>query len=152
MTALTSLFSLVALTLTASAAAQLGPTSVGRAGPQNPRGGYRALGAYEPRTLAVRSEAGQGSVDDQGWIETRAHTYVRIPKMAASVVVAEDDTNLAITFTAEAYVSGPPGTRLFVRAKIDGELANPDDVVLTMSGLEGTRCFIFTEVFFPLID
>ncbi len=101
---------------------------------------------YLPRTLAIRCESGDASAPLEGWISTRGHAFHRIPKLAASVVVEEDDTNLAITFSAEAYAVGPAGTRLFVRALVDRVVAEPSDVVFTQDGFQGARSFTFTAV------
>jgi len=134
-------------------ALQLSGSGGHASGPQNPRPrgpvDVGQLPVYLPRSLAVRAEPGSGdggATGPDGWIETLAREFVRVPKMAASVVVEEDDTNLAITFTAEAYVVGPPGTRLFVRARIDDVVAEPADVVFTQDVHQGTRSFTFTDV------
>jgi M6 family metalloprotease-like protein len=96
-------------------------------------------------TLDVRAERLAGSPTNATWKSTVAPVYVNIPKMSASFVAAEDDTNLAITFSAEAQTS-VANKRLFVRALIDGVVAAPADVVFTEGGFGGARSFTFVGV------
>ena len=67
---------------------------------------------------------------------------MQIPKMSSSFVAAEDNTELAIVFSAEARTDGS-GTRMFVRALIDGVVADPSDVVFTEGSFGGATSFIF---------
>lgn len=96
-------------------------------------------------TADVRVERLTGTGTNQPWLTTVAPVYVNIPKMSASFVAAADDTNLAITFSAEAQTS-VANKRLFVRALIDGAVAAPADVVFTEGGFGGARSFLFTGV------
>lgn len=96
-------------------------------------------------TLDVRAERLAGSVTNPTWKATVAPRFVNIPKMSASFVAAADDTNLAVTFSAEAQTS-VANKRLFVRALIDGQVAAPADVVFTEGGFGGARSFVFTGV------
>ncbi|MEO1369645.1 MAG: hypothetical protein AAFX50_20895, partial [Acidobacteriota bacterium] len=98
------------------------------------------------------------------WLETRASQFVNIRKttfigqgarrvptvpgtqMSSSFVARDDGTQVAIAFTAEAYVQpgASSGQRLFVRALIDGVPADPSNVVFATDGFGGTRSFSFT--------
>lgn len=94
-------------------------------------------------TLDVRVEPGQGSAGAGGWITTQAHTFVNVPRASATFVAAQDDTNLAASFSAEASTSASD-KRLFVRALVDGIVAAPSDVVFTEGSFQGARSFTFT--------
>lgn len=96
------------------------------------------------------------------WLTTRSPNFVNITKraylrgnyeipqgvqMTSSFVASQSDTNVAITFSGEAYVSDDlPGTnrRLFVQAVVDGAPVDPADVVFAVGAQEGTRAFVFT--------
>jgi M6 family metalloprotease-like protein len=58
-------------------------------------------------------------------------------------IAAALDSKLEITFSAEAYASA--GKRMFVRALVDGQAANPSDVVFAEEGFTGTCSFTFTK-------
>ncbi|NJO84677.1 MAG: hypothetical protein HC828_19190 [Blastochloris sp.] len=78
---------------------------------------------------------GQWSTFDDEWNFTRSNQWTNIRawprKMAVNVLVEADNTEVAIMFTAEAYVD-TPRKRMFVRALIDGKPTNPEDVVFAM--------------------
>ena len=98
------------------------------------------------------------------WLKTRSSQFVNIRKttfighggrrlptvpgtqMSSSFVAQQDDTAVAIAFTAEAYVQPGAGTgkRLFVRALVDGVPVEPSNVVFATDGFGGTRSFTFT--------
>ncbi|MEM1181180.1 MAG: hypothetical protein AAGM22_22750 [Acidobacteriota bacterium] len=98
------------------------------------------------------------------WLETRSTEFVNIRKttflgqgvrriptvpgtqMSSSFVAEQDGMEVAIAFTAEAYVQPglSSGKRLFVRALVDGVPAEPSDVVFATDGFGGTRSFTFT--------
>ncbi|MEM6795211.1 MAG: hypothetical protein AAF725_14625, partial [Acidobacteriota bacterium] len=98
------------------------------------------------------------------WLETRAWQFVNIRKttfigqeerreptvpgtqMSSSFVAQQDGTEVAISFTAEAYVAPglSSGKRLFVRALVDGVPAEPSNVVFATDAFGGTRSFTFT--------
>jgi hypothetical protein len=102
------------------------------------------------RTLAVLTS--QAFTEDGGLsvvaapsgpdVTTTSDTFSDIPGMISSVVTAENG-NLAITFSAEANTSG--SERMFVRALVDGQAAQPSDVVLVAAADTGTRSFTFVE-------
>jgi M6 family metalloprotease-like protein len=94
--------------------------------------------------LDLRVEPAQTTASG-GWITTEATTYVHIPRASATFVAAEDDTELAICFSAEASTDGN-NARLFVRALVDGVVADPADVVFTEGVFAGARSFTFTHV------
>lgn len=103
-----------------------------------------------PVSVAQEPELPRGTLDVRleeaaTWTATEAPTFVNIPKMSASFVAAEDDTNLAVVFSAEASTNVTQ-KRVFVRALIDGAVADPSDVVFTEGGFGGARSFIFTGV------
>lgn len=79
------------------------------------------------------------------WTPTVAPVFVNIPKMSATFVAAENQTNLAITFSAEA-AAGAGNKRLVVRALVDGVVASPADVVFTEGWFVGARSFTFTDI------
>lgn len=115
-----------------------GPPSGGHDRPTDPR-----INLPEKNAFGVRYEPALGRRESGGWLSTQSPSFVNIPQMAASFVVAEDDTNVSITFSAEAYTSNS-SKRLFVRALIDGKPAEPGDVVFTEGSFKGARSFIFT--------
>jgi M6 family metalloprotease-like protein len=73
---------------------------------------------------------------------TTSSAWVDIPDMSGSIASALD-AKLDITFSAEADTSG--GARMFVRALVDGQPANPSDIVLTSEGFPGLRSFTFMK-------
>ena len=86
-----------------------------------PAGGRRAQrGKYEP------------PID--GWTD--------IPGLGGSLVLPSA-SDLAITFSAEAYTDG--GNRLFVRALVDDQPALPSDAVVAVGGFIGTRAYTFIQ-------
>lgn len=95
--------------------------------------------------LDVRVEPGQGDPTNGAWITTVAPTFVNVPRASATFVADEDDTPLAMIFSAEASTSAN-GKRLFVRARVDGVVADPSDVVFTEGPFQGARSFVFTHV------
>jgi len=97
------------------------------------------------RSVDVRVERVTGSPGQAVWLPTAAPAFVNIPTMSASFVAADDATNVAMIFSAEAQTNGS-GKRVFVRALIDGKVAAPSDVVFTEGGFGGARSFTFTAV------
>lgn len=95
-------------------------------------------------TMDVRVEH-VGSPAGAVWVPTTTPAFVNIPKMSSTFVAAEDDTNLAVVFSAEAMTS-VSNKRLFVRALVDGQVAAPTNVVFTEGGFGGARSFTFTAV------
>lgn len=79
------------------------------------------------------------------WLPTESPQFVNIPKMSATFVAAQDSTNLAVTFSAEAQTD-LAGKRMMVRALVDGTVAAPADVVFTDGPFGGARTFVFTQV------
>ena len=69
--------------------------------------------------LSVRSAPSGPSVS------TTATGWVDVPEMAGSLATAAN-ADLEVTFSAEAFTSG---ARMFVRALVDGQPADPSDVV-----------------------
>lgn len=74
---------------------------------------------------------------------TQSPVYVPIPEGTVSFTADEDNTNVAIMFSAEAATS-ILGSRMFVRALVDGVLADPADVVFNEGLAPGARSFTFT--------
>jgi len=102
-------------------------------------------------------ELGDYQGSDSDWLSTESPNFVNIKKptffrgsfetvngrqLVSSFVATSDDTRVAVTFSAEAHVS-QSGKRMFVRALIDGELAEPSDVVFAQGELLGPRSFTF---------
>jgi M6 family metalloprotease-like protein len=95
------------------------------------------------------------------WLSTRSPRFVPIKKtgyfrshfevvngirMSSSFVAQHDDMQVAIVFSAEAFVrddSVGTGRRMFVRALIDGQPADPADVVFATGPVQTPRSFIF---------
>ena len=95
------------------------------------------------------------------WLTTRSPNFVAIKKtaylrshfetvngirMSSSFVAQQDGTQVAIVFSAEAFVRDDSiGTnrRMFVRALIDGQPAEPSNVVFATTPVAATRSFIF---------
>ena len=96
-------------------------------------------------TVDVRVERVTGPSGGATWLPTAAPAFVNIPKMSATFVAPEDETNLAIVFSAEAQTSDP-SKRVFVRALVDGQVTAPKDVVFTEGAFSGARSFTFTAV------
>jgi M6 family metalloprotease-like protein len=103
----------------------------------------QAASVSDSDTLGIRMEPAQGPTSEEGWISTRAPSFVKIPRMAASFVAPANGTNVAITFSAEAYTSHDD-KRMAVRALIDGIAAEPHNIIFTEGPLVGARSFTFT--------
>ena len=98
--------------------------------------------------FGVRVERVKNASTGDAWSSTRANAWVPIPMASATFVAHESSTNVAITFSAEAYTS--TGTkRMFVRALVDGVAASPGDVVFTEGAFRGARAFTFGFVTTP---
>jgi len=65
----------------------------------------------------------------------------------SGTICAAPGSNLAITFSAEAYTSD--SQRMFVRALVDGQLTNPSDVVFAVGGWTGTHAFSSSKKTWP---
>jgi M6 family metalloprotease-like protein len=77
-------------------------------------------------------------------IEDRGDPPIRSPRTAMSTgILTEDTADLKITFSGE--VGGSPGSRVFVRALVDGQPALPSDVAFTAGEFSGTRSFDFIK-------
>src|SRR5262245_34989217 len=61
----------------------------------------------------------------------QSRQFVDIPRMASRFVAAQDDTAVAITFSAVNFISGNNEEPLFVRVLVDGEEAEPGPIKLT---------------------
>ncbi|MBL8300449.1 MAG: hypothetical protein JNN30_19095 [Rhodanobacteraceae bacterium] len=131
------------------------------------------LGAA-PEVFGVRSEQTLGTPEcpkadmaaarcNPGeWLSTDARQFHTIKKrvylrgssenttttnVSASFVADADNTNVAIVFTAEAYMhdgAEPGEQRMFVRALLDGVPAQPGDVVFATTAGRSPRSFVFT--------
>ena len=127
-----------------------------RVGPgTNPHPSIPISTRFASRTTSTMGDWWIFSGDD--WMFTRGQAWTKIHSgvlrtppglrnMAGQFFVPADSTPVAIFFSAETYVD-EPGSRLFVRALLDGKPMNPNDVVLTTGRtpqLQGTRSFIFT--------
>ncbi len=95
------------------------------------------------------------------WLSTRSPNFVAIKKtayfrfhfettngvrMSSSFVAQEDAMQVAIVFSAEAFVrddSVGANRRMFVRALIDGKAAEPSNVVFATGAVAAPRSFIF---------
>src|SRR5690606_24460899 len=102
-----------------------------------------ALGS--PRCPSTQAE--KSHCEPVGWLSTRSENYVNIMgdaflrgsnevtqgvQMTSSFVASQDDTNVAVQFSAEAYVEDDnpgAGRRMFVRALVDGQTIDPSNVV-----------------------
>lgn len=72
---------------------------------------------------------------------TNSVNFIDIPDLNAAIATAAN-SNLKITLSGEVNtVNG----RMFVRALVDGQVANPSDVVFAIGGFAGTRAFTFTK-------
>lgn len=74
-------------------------------------------------------------------ISTSSSSFQDITHMAMSTDLAQPG-DLIITFNAEAEIT--PGKRMFLRALVDGQAAQPSDVVFCASPFYGTRSFTFS--------
>jgi len=166
---------LTTLWMAATAHAQLppSPSAGGGTNPNHP-GGYDTQPAQAFEEFTIRLEPAMGSprcpvtqaeaahCEPVGWLSTRSQNYVNIMgeaylrgsspvpqgvQMTSSFVASQADTNVAIQFSAEAYVEDDvanAGRRMFVRALVDGVAINPSNVVFAKGGHQGTQSFIFT--------
>jgi M6 family metalloprotease-like protein len=122
--------------------------------------GYEGQPAPGKQTFASRTEPAMGNwrfFPQSDWMPTRGRTWTRIRSgerhgsplsrsMSGNFLVERDNTPVAISFSAEAYVE-PTDRRMFVRAKVDGTVVEPADVVFTTGTSAAnpeTRSFIFT--------
>ena len=115
-----------------------------------------------PRCPEEDIEDDEAHCADVEWLSTRSQNFVNIKglaylrgtseipqgvQMTASFVASRDDTNVAITFSGEAYVEDDvPGLnrRMFVQALVDGKPVDPTDVVFAVTEHVGARAFVFT--------
>ena len=91
-------------------------------------------GADELALLAVAAPSGA----DQ--IFTGGAAWADVANVTGDIYLAAV-SDLAITFSAEAYATG--GKRIFVRARMDGAVASPSDEILVNGGYLGVRSFTF---------
>ena len=166
---------LTALLLVATTHAQQPPTpgGGGGTGPNSP-GGYDSVPAQAFEEFTIRLEPALGSprcpesqaekahCEPLGWLSTRSQNYVNVTgkayvrgssevpqgvQMTSSFVASQDDTNVALQFSAEAYVEDDAANtfrRMFVRALVDGAPVDPSNVVFATTSHQGTQSFIFT--------
>ena len=150
-----------------------GHTPSGPAHPNNP-GGYGTPATQTFEEFTIRLEPALGSprcpkdqadgphCEPVGWLSTRSQNFVNIMgeaylrgtsivpqgvQMTSSFVASQNDTNVAIQFSAEAYVDDDVDNafrRLFVRVLVDGQAANPSNVVFATTEHEGVQAFVFT--------
>ena len=90
--------------------------------------------AEELRLLAVAAPSGA--------TQNALSTWADIPGLGGTLVLP-DASNLAITFSAEAYTDG--SNRLFVRALVDDQPASASDAVVAVGGFIGTRSYTFIQ-------
>jgi M6 family metalloprotease-like protein len=108
------------------------------------------------------ADQGLARCEPVGWLSTRSQNYVNVRgeaylrssaetpagvQMSSSFVASQNDTNVAVQFSAEAYVEDDHANsfrRMFVRALVDGATVNPSNVVFATTAHQGTQSFIFT--------
>ncbi len=73
--------------------------------------------------------------------ETTSTQFVPVPNMTTSFSCNEP-SDLQIVFSAEVETAA--GKRMFARALVDGQPADPGDVVFAKGGFTGTHAFTFT--------
>ena len=73
-------------------------------------------------------------------VTTTSSTFTDIPDMSTTIQVPENASLVAL-FTGEANTSG--AERMFVRALVDGQVAQPSDVVFSVGDFVGTRSMAF---------
>jgi hypothetical protein len=73
-------------------------------------------------------------------VTTTSTSFTDIPDMTASIG-APEGASLVALLTAEANTSG--SERMFVRALVDGQAAQPSDVVFSVGSFVGTRSMAF---------
>ncbi|MCP4201646.1 MAG: hypothetical protein GY769_06895 [bacterium] len=74
--------------------------------------------------------------------ETTSTGFVPVPHMF-SKFSCDGHSDLQITFSAEVETAA--GKRMFARALVDGQPADPSDVVFARGGFTGTHAFTFTK-------
>lgn len=95
---------------------------------------FASSAADELRLLAVAAPSGATLNTPSTWTD--------IPGLGGTLTLPSS-SNLAITFSGEAYTDG--GNRLFVRALVDDELASASDAVVAVAGYIGTRAYTFIQ-------
>lgn len=95
---------------------------------------YTQSNSDELRMLAVAAPSGSAQVTAAGWSD--------VPDVSGTIQLPAS-SDLAITFSAEAYVTG--NASLFVRALVDGQPTDPSDAMLVVEGSLGTRTFTFVK-------
>ena len=74
-------------------------------------------------------------------VTTAQQTWQPVPQLATSIATAAG-ADLAITLSGEAQTSD--NGRMFVRAVVDGQEADPSNVIFALGSFRGTRSFTFT--------
>ena len=169
------LLAIVVLTTLFMAVTSHAQTPPGGTGPNHP-GGYDTPPTQAFEEFTIRLEPALGSprcpetqadashCEPVGWLSTRSQNYVNIQgdafvrgssqvpqgvQMTSSFVASQNDTNVAIQFSAETYVEDDVANtykRLFVRALVDGATIDPSNVVFATTQHQGVQSFIFTTI------
>jgi M6 family metalloprotease-like protein len=167
---------LVTLVMVLLATLLMTPTSHAQppGSPHGGPGGYDTppTQAFEEFTIRIEPELGSPRCPENQqdadhckpaeWLSTRSQNFVNIQgkaflrgsseitqgvQVTSSFVASQNDTDVAIQFSAEAYVeddNAGADRRMFVRALVDGVAVNPSDVVFATTTHQGTQSFIFT--------
>jgi M6 family metalloprotease-like protein len=97
--------------------------------------GVRRSGAKHAGSLMVPAPSGP-------WQTTTSASWVDMPNLSGSLY-APTSGDLAVSLTASIYATS--GTRLFVRALVDGQPTSPSDVVLVTGGWTGSFAYTFVK-------
>jgi M6 family metalloprotease-like protein len=93
------------------------------------------LGAY------ANSKLGGGT---NTWIRTGTRSWTTIHGMSTAFVARDPSTNVAIIFSADAYVE-ELGRRMYVRVLVDGEVARPGRVIFATGPELGSHSYVFRD-------
>jgi len=103
-------------------------------------------------------QLGEAHCTTSPWLATQSQNFVNIKKthffrgssptqqgvqMTTSFVAEQDNTEVAIYFSAEAYVNNP-GKRLHIRALVDRNTIKPANAVFATGTAKNARAMIFT--------
>jgi M6 family metalloprotease-like protein len=74
---------------------------------------------------------------------TTSAAWTDVPDLPGAYIATAADSSLDITFSSE--LNGNAGERVFIRALVDGQPAEPSDVIFVLGESWGTRSFTFTK-------
>lgn len=104
--------------------------------------GDTTLSLFSSSPLNPLGQLMQVTAPSGGSLSTALNYWTDVPDMTGSLATTAD-SDLAISFTAEAFTAG--GSSMFVRVTVDGQVASPSDVEFVAEGFAGVRSFTFVK-------